>query len=355
MGYLTQASATVANSSKMTISMWAQFTDASDYVPMLEFGSALGDAVQYNYGFVGSGDVAALGAFRSCRIFKRNLGGVPMIFVHLAAPYGSFSESDILAGFSGDTANPDYAALVIDIEARSNWTPTVSFLAGDTDADLTPLIAPGKWFHLFLSVDFSSKDGKVMLDDAGTGLLDTYDDPDNSKRVWLLVNGQDFGMGSDSAPEFTAGFPNVTDPSNGYCRTTLAAGDGVEILSFGANAAPPNFGTAKFEIPPWSIAFNGNELALPCVAENATGGFNPSIRYADVQIWVNKFIDPTNAGNLANFRTADGKAVPPSVAAASFGPQTFLLKGNAASFVKDEGTGGAFSKAGPGTDIAPGP
>jgi hypothetical protein len=77
-------------------------------------------------------------------------------------------------------------------------------------------------------------------------------------------------------------------------------------------------------------------------------------RYGDVQIWVGQCVVPT-PDNLAKFRTADGKPVNPAVAAAAFGTPTFLFKGNASSFVNNQGTGGAFTKTGTVTDVTPGP
>jgi hypothetical protein len=59
--------------------------------------------------------------------------------------------------------------------------------------------------------------------------------------------------------------------------------------------------------------------------------------------------------NLAKFITPEGTPVNPAVAAALFGPQTFLFQGNAASFVNNAGTGGEFTKTGTVTDVTPGP
>jgi hypothetical protein len=289
----------------------------------------------------------AAGAFRSCRIFKRTWAGFPMIFVYLSAPHGSFSESDILAGFSGDTANSLYSSLVDDIGEGTDWTPTTSFVAGNDAVD----IAPGNWFHLFLSIDFSSKDGWIIIphdDDAA----ERWDDPDNAKRVWFLINGQDFGIGGPAEVEFEG---DVL-PTNGYCRSQITSVEGRSISnSFNYDVLPEGVGVAKFEIPPWSLAINGNEFALPCVSENAAGGVNPSIRYGDVQIWVDQYIDASNADNLAKFRDADGKPVNPSIAAAAFGAPTYLIRGPASAIETNGGTGGDFVKTGTVIDATPGP
>jgi hypothetical protein len=82
------------------------------------------------------------------------------------------------------------------------------------------------------------------------------------------------------------------------------------------------------------------------VSENAAGGANPSIRYGDVQIWVDQYIDASNADNLAKFRDADGKPVNPSIAAAAFGAPTYLIRGPASAIETNGGTGGDFVKTG---------
>jgi hypothetical protein len=349
MAYLSQASATVANSSKLTISAWVQFTSDDAYVPIFEFGDTSGSVDQY----YNSGLAVPAGAFRSCRIFKHTSGGFPMLFVNLAGPYGSFSEGDILAGFSGDTANPFYSSLTAAIGAGSNWTPTVAFVAGDEAADITSTIAPGKWFHLFLSIDFSSKDGAIVHD-FGLGAPGLFDDPDHAKRVWFLINGQSFGIGGSAEPDLYDGTVSGTDPNNGYCRTQLASAEGGSI-SIGFGDSSGSYGQALYELPPWTIALNGNEFAIPCVAENAAGGVNPANRFGDIQIWVDQYIDASNADNLAKFITAEGKAVNPTVAEAAFGAPTFRFRGPASGIATNTGTGGAFTKTGTVTDYAPGP
>jgi hypothetical protein len=69
MAYISQASATVSNSSKLTLSVRVQFTSDDDYIPMLEFGSSLGE--NGDYWTTSAAD--PLGAFRACRIFKQKL------------------------------------------------------------------------------------------------------------------------------------------------------------------------------------------------------------------------------------------------------------------------------------------
>jgi len=102
------------------------------------------------------------------------------------------------------------------------------------------------------------------------------------------------------------------------------------------------------------IPINGKEFGIPAFAANlATQG--KRLQYGNVQVWFGQFIDPTNAGNLAKFRDADGKPVNPAVSTAAFGTQTILFRGNAEGFIIDQGTGGPFIKTGTITDYPPGP
>jgi hypothetical protein len=118
------------------------------------------------------------------------------------------------------------------------------------------------------------------------------------------------------------------------------------------NSFPSSFPSPPVDLPAFPTAINGHEFVIP---GQSTGSDAPIIDYADVQIWVDQYIDPTNADNLAKFRTTGGKAVPPSVAADAFGTQTFLFSGNAEGFANNTGSGGDFTKTGTVTDYTPGP
>jgi hypothetical protein len=50
-----------------------------------------------------------------------------------------------------------------------------------------------------------------------------------------------------------------------------------------------------------------------------------------------------------------GHPVPTTTAAAAFGPQTLLFKGNKDTFHNNLGTGGAFVKTGTQNNFSPGP
>jgi hypothetical protein len=270
-----------------------------------------------------------------------------MIFVHLSGVRGSFTSVD--DGFSGDTANPLYALLTDTLAEGANWTPNQAFLAGNTEADLASLIAPGNWFHLFLSVDFSLKDGLIISGDDGI-----YSDPDNTKRVWLLINGQDFGLGGPPNPVLYDGTIPGNVPNNGYCITGIVGGG--TIKSAWQAGVDGEYGEAKFEVPAWEIAINGNEFAIPAAAENAASGFNPRFRIADFRMWLDRYVDPNE--QFDKFVTiADGFGTPanPSVAIDAFGSPTYSISGPASTIGTNPGTGGDLAKTGTVTDVVGSP
>jgi len=104
--------------------------------------------------------------------------------------------------------------------------------------------------------------------------------------------------------------------------------------------------------PGTGILINGTPIGLPIVPNTITEVDPPTRRrYADVQGWFGTFIDPTDPANYAKFVTlshggANGTNVKPSVAAASFGPQSLLFTGGKNRFYTNRGIGGAFTKVG---------
>lgn len=355
MAYLHQASVSEANSSKLTISAWVQFSTSDDFIPILQFGGSSGNVSQFMTG-PNTADPTKFGSFRSCGIWKQTTSGASQIVVMLSSVFNSFDSTHILAGFSGDTSNPSYASLTDTIGAHSNWTASTAFVAGqDTipTPNLVSAIAAGKWFHIFLSVDFSSRDGIITR--MGTDFNVRYADPNNIKRVWFWINGTDYGLGNvevEFDPGSTENPPIV--PTNGVCSSALVAPDGVSISNFIEDAnAGLGYGYCQYEVPPWTIDYNGTELAVPCVGANAATGKNPVIRLSDVQVYLGQFINPNTYFNKFVTKSA-GTSTPtdPAVAQAAFGAQTFLFTGNASVFATNDGSGGSVSSTGTISDFA---
>ena len=82
------------------------------------------------------------------------------------------------------------------------------------------------------------------------------------------------------------------------------------------------------------------------------------MQFADFQMWVGKFIDPTVAGNLDKFVTVKngiGRPVNPAVAEAAFGKPTYRFSGDKAAFVNNTGSGRDFTLTGTVNNFTPAP
>jgi hypothetical protein len=325
MAILSQASATVANSPKLTISIWVQFMGSSSLIPIMEFGNA-------SYG---ANDANSDGDLKGCiRYRSRHFGSVdgpigPAIEVYLTGVYDSI---DIMANYHG-SSDPIDSNNYEEMATHSGWTPFTVLAAGYDNAiddSLAAKVSPGSWFHIFTSADLSNTE---------TVGSDNWDATWN--EGYLLINGENHGTGN-----WTPSLPLGSDLYGKISSTIDAPGQSQHPAEH-HSVVNENW----FDIPPWNIDLNGHEIGLPTKAANAST--NPGIRYGDVQICVGQCVVPT-PDNLAKF-ISGGKPVNPAIAAAAFGTPTFLFKGNAASFPINRGTGGAFIKTGTVTDFTPGP
>jgi hypothetical protein len=114
-----------------------------------------------------------------------------------------------------------------------------------------------------------------------------------------------------------------------------------------------------------SIAFGGYEFALPVVGPYLGGLFgesnNSDVGIAGVQIWLDSFIDFSAEGVLAKFMKPDPddpakpRMVDPSIAQKAFGEPAFFFDGGPSKFVKNQGSGGEFTKIGDLKSFRPAP
>ncbi len=133
-----------------------------------------------------------------------------------------------------------------------------------------------------------------------------------------------------------------------------------DLQHFFTASPPSNWNTPPASTPsPSNVILNGGEFSIPSFTSASLGHgdgtvtFNPVIRYAEFQAWFGQFIDPST--QMSKFVTDAGRPVPTSTAAAAFGTQTLLFKGNKTAFAANLGTGGAFAKTGTINDFSPGP
>jgi|GEM_PF-6769129 len=345
MGYLSQASASVANSPKITISMWVNIPTATPGTTLLEFG--------HSYG----GSSSASNA-----IFIANDGTFGnWIDVTLTSPQNALTEANIATYFSSsDEANdPDYQRTLND---PIHWTSSFD----SSVRDLGSVIDAGVWFHLFVAADFTND---LVY---GAGPYHTF---------FIFLNGvrQDMHAIEDGSGNL---FGRIIDQATGQVQSAMFGNSAVHtdtnaIFSYAGQTGylPATYTSGPFEytrtvtvpvigaeaitltgsVPGWNLDINGTEIGIPAMAAHAASGVSgnslSNVRVADVQIWVGQYIDPTTS--IDKFISA-GTAVNPSVAATAFGTPTFKF-GGPASGIANVGSGGAFTATGSITDYTPGP
>jgi len=232
-------------------------------------------------------------------------------------------------------------------DPSSLWTPYFETFATGIGSP----IDPGNWFHLFVTGDFTN-------DTALAGGTNTFFLFLNGSRVELVPGGG------------TSAVSPVVSGASGQVKCSMENADGDFGHPFSAKYHNGPFSytrslsgvdpdpTITGSVPGFSIGLSGTEIGLPCQAVHAAtdiaGHGRPAIKYADVQIWVGQYIDPTNADNLAKF-ISGGAPVNPVVAEAAFGAPTYRFPGPALGIGTNTGTGGDFTLTGTVTDAAPGP
>ncbi len=110
--------------------------------------------------------------------------------------------------------------------------------------------------------------------------------------------------------------------------------------------------------PNFSTSVSGFPLGFPTTPAYLTG--QPLMRFGEIQVWFNQYIDPSIPANFAKFVTISaGKGRPANsdLSLAAFGPRTIHFKGKASdsAFFTNRGVGGAFTKVGAPIDFTPGP
>jgi hypothetical protein len=329
MGYINQASATVTDSPLITISMWVNLASASGGVSILEFGHSYGDD-----NFAGS------------YIWVGNGPDLPM---------GNWIDVNFQSAFNSLTDNTSY--LTTTDEAHDTlWadlTDPLSTFTAYFDGSVINIgspVAPGNWFHLFIAADFTNT---TSLGGA-------------TNTAFIFLNGvrQNWSNGLDGGN--LKG--RIVDQATGQVQPGMLAyfdgapnsegsvyADGPFSLTRPVTGADGDVTIAGI-VPGFSIGLNGTEIGIPAQAAHAASGVvgnsDTAIRYADVQIWVGQYIDPTT--NIDKF-ISGARPVNPAIAEAAFGAPDFRFSGPALDIGTNSGTGGDFTKTGTVTDAAPGP
>jgi hypothetical protein len=333
MAMIYQASAGVANAKKLTISMWcrAHTTNApslaGDFFQLLEFGDTSGPDGPSDY-------LSAISLATNTN--GTNSSFYNNISLQLAGAKESVSGADVIT-YTGGTHVPGYDTRYYpkmppqdfgtstdgDYLQTRNYTPYFSA----STKDLGALVAPGKWFHLFVSVDASNA---TSYGGTNAGMFIAVNGFTNPLYGPAGTSYDTWDVGTMQPAMLDTGVGSTTIFQNGPWHESRAAND-----LWGS-------------IPAFDFAMNGFEIGIP--SQRASPNKNTQLLdMADVQIWVDKFIDPTvltNFEKLVDVVDGRGSPVNPDMAADYFGPQTYLFKGQREDFLVNNGAGGAFSYSG---------
>ncbi len=341
MATLSQNPCGVSDANQMTISMWCKSFSSVGVVPLLEFG----DSSAANY--FNNSQIAIDYGLTPPEAQK------PLLYAFFSGPSNSIDMSTYVTGDTADNGNwtpdPPPGEFNWVLNVGRVWTPATYgvmwFDPAVTGYVTGNPVDAGKWFHLFVAVDVSN--------------ISTVDNNENSTSwvtVMMFINGQNATFGYNNMPVLTnaAGRPLGSGAAQSYAFPNKAVadaqtGDTNQGAEFYAMAPGQQF-PVYVEVPDFQISMNGWEFALPGIAASL-GPTHPTVDYADVQIWVGQYIDPTvNYSKFVTISGGHGTPVKPSVAAAAFGHQTFLFTGGKSGFPLNRGTGGAFNKIGTITD-----
>lgn len=376
MGKIFQTSMTVADADKISISMWVRINSASlaaatvyndpdaplYYVPLLEFGE-----YGLDNSYASSGIWAAIPTDLSFIGLKAAVSGRA----------GSVSYTDCLAGSYDSNANSDWT------NAFEYTFQTGSGSEGDPFVTNTSNVPAGRfnkhrdygsswfpqtyintnlfdkldtWIHIFVAFDTSTATVPItgggistapschfVVNGTNIGPFDPIDTQAGLFPSYTVLTGE--GVTAIGTPyDILAAAINMGFSTGGGAISTDTAHAPAES---GASPNPYPGGVASFTVPSFNIALNGNELGVPGVFFD-----NSVVQYADVQIWVNQFIDGVT--DIAKFLTVTGttgKPTNPNVSKAAYGNRTFEFVKGKTVFPVNGGTGGSFTKTGTIDDV----
>jgi hypothetical protein len=375
VGFIDQTSCPVADSDKITISLWGLVPGpvADDFTcPIIQWGQR--------------GD----GTFGSGIVYNHN-GGFPFLACRFSGQPLSVSGAAI---WHGDSANPvktlypdgtpgphvynGLAGLYDPALFTSTYTPSCSFNLDLSSSSLRFPATPGKVFHVLLSVDVSadSKYGET----GATWPASSTIVPSSWNTYKAMANGTVLSDGGTNFGDVGTMFSSLDAVGGGYHPPNYTHGLAVSPNAFpsgplqwfnvmtGLTVLDSVYGWLYTFVPGWEIGFAGQPIGIPTYggaldrafsgpAPSTTPVINSQIKLRNVQIWTGQAIDPS--ANYATFvkpnpggYTNGGTPMDPSVARTAFGTETFAFIGGKTAGIIDGGTGGAFAKTGTVNDAS---
>jgi hypothetical protein len=374
MGYLKQASCSIANCNQFTISFWVKILqpawDATNYIL----------AGQWGY---------------PSQYYTPEL-------IHTYYP---LDESHIQLG-------PDYLRIRIagTVFSRSAWYPNLpenkppnNFLSSADAQNMATanfeypgIFSLGNWHHVMIAWDASQSSEALVgfypsgggpawsiplawntLKVAVDGTLRTenggHDDSSTGDQLFYGFPPTACGPGSGGAlrnvPPVTSAprtahmpWPFAWDHIGQDGNSQFVNNVG-QINCFWQDTQPlicnpliiPTVSSFTTTLPSWDVKLNGKEFGFPARSEEADLGYTGEAHFAEVKMWFGTYIDP--AIHLSKFISGTGRPVDPTAAIFAFGIPDFHFRRKTASgiqFSTNLGSAGIMTQVGTMSDY-PGP
>jgi hypothetical protein len=319
MGYLLQPSCSLDNPSSITVAMCVN-------VPV---GSGTGFTIFQSGVYNPNGQVNQYFSGLNIDYQIDETGNYQLVF-----RFGSAQSAMAWADWmSGDLTNPSI----------NSGDDTVHFTAFATLSSPTiAAIGRGKPFHFLFAADLSSE---CLIDEDGNAT--------SWNTASLVVDGVKRTLSSDNAIGYSTGLtedgafiPNFYSDKGAGLGPVSSGSIGIGAVAAIVPPYDPTYGAADFFIPAWSLGVADNPVGLPST-DGIGLGDSAKIQYRAVQVWHGQAIDPvSNYGKFITMIPGGGRPVNPSIAAASFGPQTYCFDGGKTAGPVNGGSGGSFTKIG---------
>jgi hypothetical protein len=317
LGLAQQASTSIADSGKITISAWVKYVteappDAEGlYIPVVFAGVTSEDVL----------DVHGI----SLGLRVNSESDINQVQFKVSGRSLMFDSDDVHEIISGDPA----AAFPAEFDGANQWQPCldcgIDLLIG---SDEYAAVAPDTWFHLFVSLDLdndTSRRGLIAGDPVYT----------SGPKLSVAINGTvlDPWNGDSSQPEelFFA-----------FCN-----GPGTNPAGSSSLPSTAGNGTDNYRVvtPPFQIPISGYKLGVPTTDDAPLTDVSTDVVMCGVLIWTGQYIDPRSAStNFVHGSLAAPTMVPVEVAIEAYGQPQFVGDGDDATFAANSrGAAGAFT------------
>jgi len=335
MGLLRQASCGVANSPRLTISLWAKPPTVGGANYLLQWGH---NPPPDHAGATDPGSTA--NPWPGSFVYVENSSDIlgARLAVQVSGIWNDIFGPDYLS--SSDPPNDDlYRSLTASDGVEEPDSNSLFTMLTEAEVNHITTEFAGPWFHLLFACDLtnavnhlSAGNPFVICLNGTVKSLDTIYQPSNA-------------VGPQSVRQ---GMRSTYYPSQDHLLSEVWP---FQITRTDNSVDPPEEIVTTGTMPGTPIAWSGLEVGVPkqaYYAENPPDDLTNlnSVFLANVQVWVDQFIDPRDPANVAKF-IKDGRSVKPDISRAAFGAPTFEFIGRRpASGLNNTGSGGDFTRVG---------